>query len=468
MLGPDVGILKTGCDLHKAIPFLWRRGAAPAHCRAGGPIPGRGLLLLGILAGATGALAQGVLAPSSANFDKSTYAPSLPGYQTGGVPQFAEAIPQTLGLMQWGVADLHPHLEYQLIYGDGIPATPTNHVTTVVQTISPGFQVNLGAHWTLDYDASMHFYSSRQFSDETDQSVRLNGKAQYEDWGFGLSQAYIYSDSPLAETEAQTETSGYMTMLTASREMGSRLSAQFSLDQTITSSSQISGSTNNNSQGLDSWVLSSGLYYQTDYRLVAGINASAGYDSISPGGDMEFEQLQGTLSWQVLGKLSVTGSAGMELSQMMGSQLLDPTFSAAINYQPFQNTSASLIASRTVSPSFYQDEVTETTMVSATFRQRFLQYFNFDVSGGYSTTPFVGFATQGAFLNNQPAGAPLLAANLQQNRTDVSRFIRVSVGSTFRQRGSVSVFYSFGDTSSSLTPFALTTTQVGFEVGWHY
>ena len=40
------------------------------------------------------------------------------------------------------------------------------------------------------------------------------------------------------------------------------------------------------------------------------------------------------------------------------------------------------------------------------------------------------------------------------------------MGSTFRKRGTVSIFYSYSDYSSGLAAFALTSTQVGFEIAW--
>jgi hypothetical protein len=244
------------------------------------------------------------------------------------------------------------------------------------------------------------------------------------------------------------------------------------LNQDFSSSSAISGAAANpgaaaNTQQNDSWVASSGLYYQTDYRLVPGISASGGYNAINPGGAMEFEQLQGTLSWQPLEKLSVTGSAGVEFTQLKTSQLVNPTFSAAINYQPFDNTSLSLTGSRSVSPSIYQNDVIESTSVSATLRQRFFKHFSAELSAGYASTPFVGFATPNEFLNNQP-GAPLATTTVQQNRSDLARFFRASLTTTFRQHGTASIFYSFSDISSSLAAFTLTTTQVGIEIGWHY
>ena len=445
----------------------------PAQGRVGCGFLWRGLLLLVFSAGVTTALAQGILAPSSADFEKSTLAPSLPSYETGGVPPQVAPIPQTLGPVQLGPVDFHPHLLYQFIYGDGIPTSPTNHLTTAIHEISPGLLLNVGTHWTLDYTPTLIFYSNPQFSDSTSQNVLLNGQTYYEDWTLSLSQAYAESDVPQVQTETQTKQTSYPTALTAGRQLGSHLSAQLGLDQTISSSSQISGSTNGNSQDVRSWALSSGLNYETDYRLGFGLSGSAGYNVITPGANMSFEQVQGTMNWQVLGKVSVVASCGVEDTQLMGAQLVDPTFSAAINYQPFEQTSASIIASRSVAPALFQDEVTVTTSVSATFRQRFLQHFTFEASGGYSTTPYVGFATEEEFISNPnnhqiSPPPPLVASSVQQSRTDDSRFARVSLSSTFRQRGTVSIFYSYSDTTSSLSSYDLRSAQVGFEIGWRY
>ena len=470
-LAADVTKVKPGCLLDKAITASQSRRPTQAHGRLGCAALASGLLLLGFLGGVTGALAQGILAPSSADFEKSTLAPALPGYQTGGLPPPGGLIPQTLGPVQLGPVDFHPHLLYQFIYGDGIPSAPTNHLTSAIQEISPGLLLDIGAHWTLDYTPTLIFYSNPQLSDTTSHNASLNGRTQYEDWAFGLSQGYTYSAVPEFQTEAPTAQTSYTTGLTASRRMGSQFSAQWSLDQTISSSSLMLGSTPGISQNLHSWVLSSGLIYQTDYGMGFGINGSGGWDLITPGANMTFEQVQGTFNWQVLGKISVEASCGLEVSQLMGAQLVDPTYSGAITYRPFEQTSASLVASRSVAPAQFTDEVTENTSINATFRQRFLQYFSFELSGGYSSTPYVGFATAEEFNpnNGQNAfGSPLIAGSLQQNRTDNSRFARVSLGSNFRQRGSISIFYTYSDTTSSLAAYALTSTQVGIEIGWRY
>ena len=149
----------------------------------------------------------------------------------------------------------------------------------------------------------MIFYSNPQFSDSTSQNVMLNGSTQYEDWTLHLSQGYSYSDTPLVETDRQTQQTSYSTALMVSRALGSHLSAQGSLNQVITSSSEDIGSTVNSSQDLESWVLSGGLNYQTEFHLGVGINGAAGYNMTTPGGDMKFEQLQGTLELAAPGQL---------------------------------------------------------------------------------------------------------------------------------------------------------------------
>ena len=181
-----------------------------------------------------------------------------------------------------------------------------------------------------------------------------------------------------------------------------------------------------------------------------GLSGALGYDEIHPGTNMVFEQAQVTMNWQAGDKVTMTVSAGGEDRQLPGSDMINPIFNGTLTYRPWEHTAASLAASRTVTPSAYQNEVQVNTTISATFRQQFLQYLTFEASGGYSTVPYTGGATG------------------QQARTDDSRFVRVSFISSFRQRGTVSIFYSFNDTSSSSSTFALTSRQMGIELGWRY
>ena len=107
------------------------------------------------------------------------------------------------------------------------------------------------------------------------------------------------------------------------------------------------------------------------------------------------------MNWRVGDKMSMTASAGVEVTQLLGAELIDPIFSGTIAYRPWEQTSASLTASRSVSPSFYANEVLVSTAISAAFQQRFLKHFTFSLNGGYTTTPYIGFATVQEFNSHQ-------------------------------------------------------------------
>jgi len=465
MLPPDCET-KSGPSLDNANKITQRRKPGPAHRWRGGHGLCPGLWLLGFLGGMTGARAQGVLTPPSQIYERPAASYSLNTNVNVGIPPLAGSLAPSPGLFQWGPLDFHPHLLYRFIYGDGIPAGPTNHFKTVIQEISPGLLLNMGNHWSLDYTPTMRLYSDKHFPDSTDELVTLAGKTTYQDWGFALSQTYASSTSPLVETEALAQEVSYLTTLQASRQLGSQLSAQVGVDQSLMSTSF--GST---SQNVWQWTVNPALNYQFWSGFGAGLQGSLGYDAIAPGSDMSFEEVEGTLNWQPRDKLTMTASAGLDVRQLLGSELINPILNGTITYRPWEQTAASLSASRTVTPSFYQDEVQVNTIVAATLQQRFLQHFSLVVSGGYSTTPFVGFATVQEFNPNNHQifpPPPLITTTVQQNRTDYARFVSVSLGSTFRQRGTVSIFYSYSDTTSGLPGFALTSTQVGIEVGWRY
>lgn len=153
--GPDGAILhqhcktKTSPPLRKSSKNTRRQRPAPAQSRPGGARLSLGLLLLPFLGTLSGARAQGVLTPPSEIYEKPAAAYALTTNVNVGIPPLAGA--PARGPFQWGVWDFHPHLLYRFIYGDGIPAGPTNHYKTIIQEISPGLLLNMGDHWLLDY-----------------------------------------------------------------------------------------------------------------------------------------------------------------------------------------------------------------------------------------------------------------------------------------------------------------------------
>jgi hypothetical protein len=431
----------------------------------------RGLLLLGFLAGITGAMAQGVLTPPSSTYERPAASLSLSTNQSAANPLLATPAGPSPGLFQLGPLDFHPHLLYRFIYGDGIPATPTNRFKTVIQEVSPGVLIDYGEHWSLNYTPTLRFYSDHHFADGTDELVALQGRAGYQDWGFSLSQTYSSTVAPYLETEGLAQQENDTTVLQVTRQLGSHWSAQLGLDEM---SRTLSIGTNN--QDVEEWSVHPGMNYQFSPRFGVGLTGTAGTDLLTPGSSMKFAQGQGTMNWQLGDKLMLNAGGGVEVRQLLGTNLVNPIFSGTLTYRPWAQTAVSLTGSRVVTPSFFQNDVLVITTIGATLSQRFLQRFNFEVSGGYATTPYVGFATVNDFTGNPanhqilptPAPAPNRTSRVEQNREDIARFVRVSLGTTFRQRGTLSIFYSHLSYSSDISVFALTSSQFGVELGWRY
>ncbi len=87
---------------------------------------------------------------------------------------------------------------------------------SLVQQFTPGVLFDIGTHWTVDYDPSLTYYSSKDLRDSLSQSLSLTWGTSYEDWQLGLTQTYATASAPLVETGAQTDTESYVTGLTAS------------------------------------------------------------------------------------------------------------------------------------------------------------------------------------------------------------------------------------------------------------
>jgi hypothetical protein len=356
----------------------------------------------------------------------------------------------------WGLLTLRPHVFYSLIYADGLETSPSNHQSTAINEISPGMLVNIGRHWSLDYTPTLTYYSNRHFQDSLDQSVLLTGGTSYGDWNFGLSQSYASTTDPLVETAAQTPTETYNTALTALWKFGDRMSVNFGLQQNFQFTSSSPGLGGSANQALDNsrdWSTLEWLNYQFAPRFDAGVGAGVGYVGEDAGPDETYEQLQGRVNWRVTDKISIQANAGFEEMQFQtggAGGLFNPVFGAAIQYQPFEQTRISLNASRTVEPSYFQDQVQETTSVSAGLNQRLLQKFYFDLDVGYSSDDYAG------------------TTGLGETRTDNYYYLNARLSHQFLKRGTLAIFYQHTENSSSQPGFGYSSNQVGLEVGYSY
>jgi hypothetical protein len=364
------------------------------------------------------------------------------------VPTRAEDRP----LFNWGPVGFRPHMLYRFLYGDGIPAAPGQNLKTAINEIDPGILLQLGSHWHLDYTPSIKIYSNRAFKDTVDQFVSLNGGAAYRDWSFGFSQSYSSLSDPLAETGAQTGTENFSTAVTARYQMNSALSLDLGLNQYFRYVDQtIPGQSLADSRG---WSTMDWLDDQFAPTFSAGIGIGFGYDNMSIGSDMTYEQLQGRIRWQSTSKLSAVLSGGMETRQFLDSEasnLLSPICNASIVYLLFEPTTLSCNATWSVAPAYQSDQVTQNATIGGTLRQRLLAKLFVDLNGGYNLSSY----------HSSLAG-------LEINRTDHGTFFIARISILFVKRGTASVFYYLSENSSNDQGFSYTSNQVGFELGYHF
>jgi hypothetical protein len=409
---------------------------------------------------ASSVMGQGVLAPPPAEFAQTPSTLPMMGANFPATNQFQTIqtnTSTTLALpvehwLDWGPLHFDPHPFYRFMYGNGIQAQPGQQSKTILNQFAPGLLMGWGNHWTLDFTPTLSFYSSRAFRDTTDYAVRLNGATTYQDWTFGLSQSYVSSSYPLVETASQNDTETYSTALNAAYQMSTKASLELAASQNFLFVSQaLPGQQLSNSR---IWSTMDWLNYQFWPKFGAAIGAGFGYDDVSVGSDLTFEQIQGRINWRVGEKLSLTANAGFQDTQFLNSSQpasLNPVFGLTLLYRLFEPTTLSLTAYETVSPSYFQNQITHATGFSAGISQRLLKKLSLNVSGGYSTTSYLGTATG---VNTQSA-------------YDLS-FATVGLTAPFLKRGSASVFYYWSDNSSGQPGFGYTSRQVGFELGYRF
>jgi hypothetical protein len=409
------------------------------------------LTALSLIACAGQAIAQPVLisppvAPPSGGAESSDS-----GKSTSNSSGDSGIIPIGGLALKWRNLTVRPHFDYQFIYGTGIQSSTNQSQKTIIQTFTPGVLILLGKHWTLDYTPSFVFYSDNAFSDAWNNALTLSWHSSYEDWNFGASFGMNFSNNPQTETGQQTEEQNFSTSFTASHQLNHDLSVDLSAATDFSSANGFNGS---RSYSTLNWV-----NQQYGPNLGGGIGVGFKYEDVETGSDMTSEQVLARIVWHItgrrdVGRLDLSLNGGPEFRQFLDSNeaaTITPVFGGSLSYQIFKPTSLSLNASRSVSPSYYDSEITETTSVTASLSQHLFRSYSLGLSGGYSFTSYQSSGSGGS-----------------SNRSDNTPFFSASLSRSFLKRGNVSVFYSWSENASDDNGYSYTTDQVGFSISYAY
>jgi hypothetical protein len=345
----------------------------------------------------------------------------------------------------WRGLTLRPHLDVTVSYGDGVQPQPGVERKTWMEVISPGLLLELGPQWQLDYTPRLNFYSHDDFKDTVAHDASLHGGFTWNDWKFGIGQTYHISEDPLIETGTQTEQEIFTTILSATRPIGSKMLLELGANQSFRFTDVLNDS--------KSWSTMNWLNYQVAQRLSVAGGLGFGYDDVKLGSDMLNEQIQARVNSRIAEKLNLAIHGGVEIRQFAdgdSDNLVNPIYGASIQYRPFEQTTVSLTGDRHVSPSLFDNQLTETMNISVAINQRLLEKFFLTLSGGYGTTDY------------------LSSSSLDQNRTDDHLTFMARLSYNFLKRASASVFYQYTDNSSNIPGFDYHSSTVGLNLGYHF
>jgi hypothetical protein len=407
----------------------------------------RGTVVLGLLMLGRKTQAQSVLAAAP---ETSETPPALQPFATSDMDVFAPAgaapAEELAQPFRYKFLTLRPHVDYQFLYGDGILVATNRPESTVIQNIAPGFRLDIGQHWTADYTPSWTLYSNNHFQNTFNQAAKLTGGTVYGNWVLGLSQTYVVSDMPQAETAAQTKQTTYATAVNGSYTINSKMSLDLGVNQDFVSADQF--------QSYREWSTMDWLNYHFWVRFDMALGVGLGYDDVDASPDMLFEQYQGRIKWRATDKISFQLHGGVEDRQFFGGNsgdILNPVFGGGIQYQPFEQTKISLNGDRVVAVSALQNQISESVGFDGDLNQRLLGRLYLDLSGGYQNIKYVNSG-----INAAPT------------RTDDYYYFNTRLSTSFLKRGTVAVFYQLSSDSSSQSGFNFSSHQVGFEIGFAY
>jgi hypothetical protein len=354
---------------------------------------------------------------------------------------------------QAGPLSIRPHFDASYSYVTGLLTGGGEPGSTTTFQLAPGLLFLLGSHWTLDYTPNLVWFSNNGFQNQVDQNLALNGWGAYEDWVFSLSLSLSSSSEPQVQTGGtQTQQTSSSTTLGASCRLNSKVSVDLGLSQTYQS-----GQDNQSVQGLQTywqWSTMDWVNYQFWPRFNAGVGLGFNYVDVSSGSDLTSEQLQGRIEWRPTYKTSITLNGGVnDLQSLTGGvpPLLSPVYGLAMTTRLGSRTTLSLGAAQTVSPSYFDNQVTESSGVNLGLSHALAKKLSLSLSGGYSFVTYYSTASG-------------VAANSVYNYTSVTARLTYA----FIKRGSISAAYGFSDNITNQPGLSFTSNQIGLELAYSF
>jgi hypothetical protein len=366
------------------------------------------------------------------------------------------------------VADTPRRLQYTLsatvrgVYDDNIFNSSFHRVSDFYFTVEPTLTLTMGTgesdaanSLTLTYQPSLFLFVDNSQEDAVQQLIRLQVGHRFGHLSLALSQDVQLLDGTDLNSlndptghQANTDVSGrnrhqvYTTDVSGSYDLTGKLflsgGGNFFADEYSSSLSS-------------SKYFSGNVYINYNYseKLVMGIGGTGGYNTVGGtiSNDQVFEQANVRFGYAATSKISVSATAGAEFRQFEKTSGTDvnPVFTLAASYAPFDGTGISLSGSRQTrnSASLAGQDYSETT-INFSVTQRFLQRFFFGFAVGYSNSDYFS-----------------AASGVNATRSDDFFYVTPSVDFNVTRYWTFGAYYVHREDSSNFALFSFTDNQFG-------
>jgi hypothetical protein len=349
------------------------------------------------------------------------------------------------------------------VYDDNIFLSRTNRVSDYYVAIEPGITLGFGDivgrnenYIRFDYAPSIFLFADHSDSNAVQHLFRLEGQHRFSRLTLNFSQ-----DVQLLEGSNLTTTTSTTTGTPAlNLDVGGSTNvniyttiANFSYD--LSGKTFLSGGMQYNAWDYQNSLVSSSavsgsLFFNYNYspKLVLGVGGSGGYNWVdSPSPKQTFEQVNGRISYQLTGKISLSATGGVEFRQFDSGrgQYISPVYEIGATYQPFDGTTLSLRGSRrTYNSAVFAEQDYAATSIVFGARQRFMRRFYFGLTAGYENSDY--FST---------------IAGVGATRRDNYYFVQPALDVTVTRWMTVGAYYLHRQNNSALSSFGFRDNQVG-------
>jgi hypothetical protein len=403
--------------------------------------------------------AQTVIGVSNTGFGSPGVSNGGAGYTTFGsraptpMSSIASLLTSPVPPVQAGPLAIRPHLSYEVSRGSGILRTPGAPQKVTTNTASAGVLLELGTRLTADYTLSRVWYSST-LSDATNHNLWVRGGITYDQWRWGLSGRYGSNSDVLVETGGQTNRDLYSTNAVVARQLGLRSELELNLSHTQEAASPVEGTATWNDADWTLWNASAWYRYHISQALSAAIGFAGGYDDITDSPDMSHTQPQVQITWQPTAKISLSAEGGIERRRTRAALARieeNGRYSGSLSYRPFQTTTLTVGAGRSVDPSYFSGQTTQSDSWNINLQQRFLTRLFLSVGASQRNAAYES-ALPGVF----------------PGRDDRYNAFNVSLSTVVLGKGSLAVFYQRVRNRSSEAIYDFTSNQFGASLGYHF